>query len=100
MDWPGRSHSLATKTSEPNSHRFLFVALDEMQSLQRKVDIWDKLLAHILDAAARITNVQINSNEQHSSHKSCKCTEVDGGIFQHLLWTVANLSFLCNKLVI
>ena len=40
--------------SRPNSVRFLFVGLDEEWSLQRKVDTRDELLAHILDAAARI----------------------------------------------
>jgi hypothetical protein len=29
-----------------------------------------------------------------------KYTEVDGGIFKHLLWTVTNLSFPCKKSVI
>lgn len=43
-----------------------FVGLDEVQSLQRRVDIWHKLLTHILDAAAHITNVQINPNKQHT----------------------------------
>jgi hypothetical protein len=37
-----------------NSRRFLFFELDEGQSLQRKVDTRDELLARILDAPACI----------------------------------------------
>jgi hypothetical protein len=29
-----------------------------------------------------------------------KCTEVEGGICEHLLWTVTNLIFWCDKFVI
>ena len=29
-----------------------------------------------------------------------KYIEIDGGIFEHLLWTVTDLSFLCNEFVI
>jgi hypothetical protein len=65
----------------------LFVGLDEERSLQKKVDTRDELLARILDAAARI-----KKHEDQLRRKTCdirtraaKCTEIDGGIFEHLL---------------
>jgi hypothetical protein len=53
---------------------------------KRQVDTRDELFAGILDAAARI-----NKREHQLSRKThdlrtrvAKCTEVDGGIFEHL----------------
>jgi hypothetical protein len=67
-----------------------------------KVDRPDELLARILDAAACI-----KKNEDQLRRKTrdlhipvSKCTEVDGGIFEHLLCTVTDLSFLCDKFII
>jgi hypothetical protein len=34
---------------------------------KRKVDTREELLARILDAAARINNVQLNSDQQHAN---------------------------------
>ena len=59
---------------------------------KRKVDIRDKLLAHILDAAAHI-----GKGEDHLRRiardlrtQVVKCTEVDDGIVEHLI-------VKCNK---
>ena len=65
-----------------------------------KVDTRDELLGAILDAAA----VHIKKHEdqiRRKTHDVCrgvaKCTEVSGGIFEHLLGTVKNLS--CKRSV-
>jgi hypothetical protein len=62
----------------------------------------DELLAHILEAAARINKSEDQPRRTASELRTlvAKCTEVDGGICEHLLRTVTNSSFLCNKLVI
>jgi hypothetical protein len=67
-----------------------------------KVDTRDKSLARILDAAAGIKKRedQLRRITRDLSTRVAKCTEVDGGILEHLLRTVTNLSFLCNKFVI
>jgi hypothetical protein len=62
-----------------------------------KVDSPDELLAHILDAAACIKKRedQLRRSARDLRTRVAKCTEVDGGILEHLLWTVTELSFLC-----
>ena len=58
------------------------------------------LAVWMLLAAQR--EAKIDSDEQHAilTHDFAKCIEVDGGILGHLLWTVTDLLFVCNKLVI
>ena len=62
-------HTLFVQT-RPNSVRFLFVGLDEEQSLQKTVDTRDKLLARILEAP---DNIKISSDKQLAIfvHKLC-----------------------------
>jgi hypothetical protein len=52
----------------------------------RKVDTRDDLLAHILDAAARIKKRedQLRRKIRDLRTRIVKCIEVDGGIFEHL----------------
>jgi hypothetical protein len=52
----------------------------------RNVDTRDKLLARILDAAAGIKNRedQLRSTTRELRTRVAKCTEVDGGIFDHV----------------
>jgi len=54
---------------------------------KRKVDTPDELLACILDAAARIrkSEDQLRRTTRDLPTRFPKCTEVDGGIFEHLL---------------
>jgi hypothetical protein len=61
---------------------------------KREVDTRDELLARILDAAARIKKRedQLRRTTRHLRTRVAKCIEVDGGIFENLLWTVTNLS--------
>jgi hypothetical protein len=68
--------------SRSNSARFLFAGLDdEWNKKKTKVDIRDKLLARILDAAARI-----KEREDQLRRKPCDFrTRV--AKFKHLLWT-------------
>jgi hypothetical protein len=68
----------------------------------RKVDTRDELLARILDAAARIKKRedQLRRTTRDLRTRVAKGSEVDGGIFEHLLWNVTRLSFVCNKLFI
>jgi len=52
--------------------RFLFLQLDEEQSIQMKGETQDKLLACILDAAACMKGCEdrLKTNDMHSSHTS------------------------------
>jgi len=67
-----------------------------------KVVTPDELLARILDVAASIKRRedQLRRTTRDLRTRVAKCTEVDGGIFKTFLRTVANLSFLCNKIFI
>jgi hypothetical protein len=52
-----------------------------------EVDTRDELLACILDAAAHIKKRedQLKISTRNLRTRFAKCTEVDGGIFEHLL---------------
>jgi len=52
-----------------------------------EVDTRDELLACILDAAARIKKLedQLRRKTRDLRTRFAKCTEVDGGIFEHFL---------------
>ena len=65
------------------------------EGYKRKVDTRDELLARILAAAARIKERadQLRRTTRDLRKRVSKYIEVDGGIFEHLLWTVTNLSF-------
>ena len=62
----------------------------------------DVLLARILDTAACINKGedQLRRTTHDLRTPVAKCTEVDGGIFEHLLWTVTDLLFLCHEFLI
>jgi hypothetical protein len=68
----------------------------------RKADARDELLARILDVAVRIKTRedQLRRTPRDLRTRVAKCTGVGGGIFEYLLCTVTNLSFVCNKFVI
>jgi hypothetical protein len=52
-----------------------------------KLDTRDELLARILDAAVRVK--KLGNQPRRTTHdlrtRVAKCTEVEGGIFKHLL---------------
>ena len=59
---------------------------------KEKVNTWDELVARIMNSAALIK--QERQDELRRTTRAIfkrveKCIEVDGGIFEHLLWTVA-----------
>jgi hypothetical protein len=60
---------------------------------KRNVDTREELLARISDAAARIRKLgdQLRRTTRDLRTRVSKCTEVNGGIFEHLLLTVNNL---------
>jgi hypothetical protein len=60
-----------------------------------KVDTPDKLLAHSLDAAGCIkkSEDQLRRTTRDLHTPAAKCSEGDGGIFDHLLRTATNLLF-------
>jgi hypothetical protein len=71
---------------------------------KRKVDTWDELFALILDLLPAYSSMKINLDEQQTifAHKlrialklmvDCLNIEVDGGLSEHLLWTVTNWLF-------
>jgi hypothetical protein len=72
------------------------------EAKKREVDTWGELLARVLDAAARINKRedQLRRKTRDLRTRVAKCTEVDGEIFKTLVWTVTNLSFMCDKFVI
>jgi hypothetical protein len=54
---------------------------------KRKVDTRDELFARILDAAVRKKKRedQLRRTKRDLRTRVAKCTEVDGGIFEHIL---------------
>ena len=59
---------------------------------KEKVNTKDELVARIMNSAALIKQERHNDlrRDTHTIAKRVeKCSEVDGGIFEHLLWTVA-----------
>ena len=58
-----------------------------------KVGTPDELLARILDAAASVMKHedQLTRTTRDLRTRAAKCTEVDDGIFEHLLRTLINL---------
>jgi hypothetical protein len=85
--------------SRPNYGRFCLWGWMKNKVDKRKVDTWDELLTHILDAAACIEHCE-DQLKQHTIYTwVAKCIEVDG-ISEHSLWMITDLSFPCNKFVI
>jgi hypothetical protein len=74
----------------------------KIEVYKRKVDTRDELLARILGSAARKkeSEDQLRRTICVLRTRVAECIEVDGGIFEYLLWIVTNLSFLCNEFFI
>jgi hypothetical protein len=68
---------------------------------KRKMDTREELLARNLDAAVhkKRREDQLRQTTRERRTRVAKCGEVDGETFEHLLSTVTNPSFLCNKFV-
>ena len=69
---------------------------------KRKLDTSDEFRAYILDAAAHIKKQEdrLRRTKRGLRARAAKCTEDDGGIFEHLLRTIKDLSYLCDEYVI
>jgi len=69
---------------------------------KRKMDRPDELLPRNMDAATNITKRedQLRRTTHDLRTRVAKCTEADGGFFEHLFCTVTNLPFACNKFAI
>jgi len=74
----------------------------ESEDYERKVDKPEDMVASVLDAAACIKRHEDQPRRSILDvlTRVAKCIEMDGGIFEHLLRTVTNLSLLCNRFVI
>ena len=68
---------------------------------KRKLDSGDEFLARVLGAAACVNGGedQLRRTTRGLHTRIAKCIELDSGIFENLLWTVINLSFLWDKYV-
>jgi hypothetical protein len=67
----------------------------------RKVGTGDELLARIFYAAACIKESEDQPERTRDIRtRVAKCIVVVGSTFEHLLWTIMNLSFLSNRFVI
>jgi len=82
-----------TAWSWPVKIRFLFVAMDKKRSLRKEVNARDELVVRIMNNAALIKQERQDDLRRATrtvAKRVEKCVEVDGGIFEHLLWTVAS----------
>jgi hypothetical protein len=68
---------------------------------KRNLHTGGELLAHILYTAARIKKRgdQFRQTTLDVLTGVAKCIQVDGGVSEHLLSTLTNLSFICIKFV-
>jgi len=68
------------------------MGFDEECSVQKKVDTRDELLVNILDVIASIKERQdaLRRTTRHVFTRVAKCIDVDGGIFEHLLYPCTN----------
>jgi len=71
--------------------RFLSVGMDEKRSLQRKSK-HKRRIGHLHVDSAALIKQEHQDDLRRATHTVAKrvemCIEVDGGIFEHLLWTV------------
>jgi len=76
--------------------------MDEIKVYKEEVNTKDELVARIMNSAALIKQER-QDNLRRATHtiakKVEKCIEVDGGIFERLLWTVAifEVIYITNK---
>ena len=59
---------------------------------KEKVNTRDELVARVMNSAALIKQEHqddLRRATRTTAKRAEKCIEVDGGIFEHLLWTVA-----------
>ena len=86
--------SVKIQLFEVGVHRLDFCLLEWMKSevYKEKVNTRDELVARIMNSAALIQQERQDDLRRATrtvAKRVEKCIEVDGGIFEHTLWTVA-----------
>jgi hypothetical protein len=81
---------MGVKTFEVGGYRFDFCLWGWMKSevYKEKVNTRDELVAHIINSAALIKEERQDDLRRATrtvAKRAEKCTEVDGGIFEHLV---------------
>ena len=91
-----------TRNSYLNPLHFCLWGWMKSEIYKRKVDTGDELIAGILDTAANKNKRedQLWRKTRDLRTRVAKCIKVYGGILEHFLWTVRNLSFLYIQFVI
>ena len=81
INWPPRSPDLTQLD-------FCFWGWIKSDVYRRKVDTRDEVLDHIMDVIARIKERQdaLRRSTRHVLKRVAKCTDVDGGIFENVLY--------------
>ena len=81
--------------SRHNSVRFLFVGLDEELSLRKNGRYRSQITCSHFGCCCHVKKRegQLRLTTRDLGTRVGRYTEVDGVIFEHLLWTVTNLSF-------
>ena len=97
FQWVWRYSCLKLERTNP----IFAVGMDEKRSLQKKVNTREELVARIMNIAALIKQERqddLKTATRTIVKRVGKCIEFDGGIFEHLLWTVAiNWDHLHNQ---
>ena len=85
IHWPPRSPDLTPL-------EFCLRGLMKSEACRKKVDTRDELLVNILDVIACIKDHQnaLRRTTRHVFTRVAKCIDVDGGIFEHLLYPFTN----------
>jgi len=87
--WIGRGSTINWPPRSPDLTPLDFCLWGSMKSevYRKKVDTRDELLVNILDVIACIKERQdiLRRTTRHVFTRVAKCTDVDGGIFEHLL---------------
>ena len=66
--------------------------MDKSEVYKEKLNTRDEFVARIMNSAAFIKQERqddLRRDTRTVANRVEKCIEVDGGIFEHLLWTVA-----------
>jgi hypothetical protein len=82
--------------------RFLFVGLDKERSLEKKRGYARRIDRSHFGCCRSHKETWKSTRKKKGDLRTpaAECFEVERGIFEHLLWTVTNLSFLFKEYVI
>jgi len=92
--WIGRGSTINWPTRSPDLTQLYFClwGLRKSEVYRKKVDTWDELLVNILDVIACIKERQgaLRRTTRPVFTRVAKCIDVDGEIFEHLLYPCTN----------